>query len=78
VQAIRFGINAKATQYLLTSVELFPFPNNMALRQLLKIYAITGNAAKFYQAKSQYIRGDSPAWCIELESLLIHKKTSLI
>ncbi|CAK0772847.1 putative DUF2723 domain-containing protein [Gammaproteobacteria bacterium] len=70
IQSIRFGINPQAIQDLSNAVAIYPFPKNLALQQLLKIYASSGDAIKFHKTADRYLKGNHPAWYADLEVLL--------
>lgn len=77
INTIRFGVNAKATQDLAMSVAVYPSPDNAALQQLLKVYALSGNTAAFNYTAEQYLKNEHPIWYADLQGLLLQKSPSI-
>lgn len=74
VRAVRFGINNQVIQDFRTSLKIYPSPDNLALRQLLKIYALLGKSEQFYLTAREYLTGTPLSWYVDLEKILFNQK----
>jgi len=74
VRAVRLGIDGQVIQDFITSLQIYPSPDNLSLRQLLKIYAMLGAQDKFYATARKYITGTTPNWYGDLAKILADQK----